>query len=609
MNLYIRRTLFFLFLIFSFLASEAASVKLNVSSEGRRREIGVGEKFYILYTLNDIDETPPQPASVPGSKVLYFTRSGQSSSFTSINGNTTHTVSYTYTLTLRAEKEGQYSFGPVTIGGVTSNKVNFTIGPPAPDGPPVTSNRQPSTAPQTQSEGPKYIGKGDGNLFLRAEVSKSSVYEQEALVYTVKLYTTYDAIKFIGATAAPKFEGFVVEESSDVSNQLTYETYNGKSYASAVIARYIIFPQMAGKLKVLGNTYTVSVDEREYYSDPIFRYLSVPRHLQLNVSPNDLVVDVKALPKPAPADFTGGVGQFKLTSSLPSQDFKSNQAASVIYTLSGSGNIKYVTMPDLNKIYPPQLEVYSPTTNVDVNVGRSNVSGSVRYDYSFMPLETGNFAIPSVSISYFNPNTGQYEKTTASGFNISVGQGVGSQKSQTKSRLSFNKELLPLNNTLVKQPKAFIEKFGYWLFYIVPVVLLIIGIIYYRNYLRTHADILAVKSRKANKLAYRRLRKAEICMSKSEVEEFYDEMLKALWGYLSDKMKIPVSALSRENVSENLSRHNVSEEDIAELISLIDECEFSKYSPEAKNEMAPVYSKGVSIINKLEDDFRKSRKM
>ena len=286
-----RHILLLLVMLLSGASCFAASVRLTVQSGRGRREIGVGDLFYISYEVTNLDATPEKPATVPGAKVMYFERTGQSSRFSSVNGKTTQSFSYTYTLTLRAQKEGQYSFGPVTVGGVKSNAVNYAIGASAASSSQGaqqnSGNARAAQGRHNSADGPKFIGKGDGNLFLKADVSRATAYEQEALVYTVKLYTTYDAIKFIGATAAPKFEGFVVEESKDISTSLSYETYQGKTYATAVIARYIIFPQMEGQLKVLGNTYTVSVDEREYYHDPFWGSMSVAKPLQLNVKPND----------------------------------------------------------------------------------------------------------------------------------------------------------------------------------------------------------------------------------------------------------------------------------------------------------------------------------
>lgn len=594
-------------------AADAATVRLNVQAGRGRREIGVGELFYITYEVSNTEKAPEKPSSVPGAKVMYFDRTGQSSSFTSVNGKTTQSYSFTYTLTLRATAEGTYSFGPVTVDGVQSNTVSYTVGaapqPQQPGAPAQGGGGNNASAPDrhNSADGPKFIGKGDGNLFLKANVTKSTAYEQEALVYTVKLYTTYDAIKFIGATAAPKFEGFVVEESKDVSNQLEYETVGGKTYATAIIARYIIFPQMQGQLKVLGNTYTVSVDEREYYHDPFWGSMSVAKPLQLNVTPNDLTIDVKALPAPVPADFSGGVGKFSITSSLPAQNFMSNQAASVVYTVTGTGNLKYVKLPDLNALYPPELEVYSPNAEVDAKVGRNNVSGTARFDYSFMPLESGQFRIPDVKLVYFNPENGKYETSVAKGYDITVGKGQGSEKSQTRGHLAFNPELMKSSAKLSMSHTPYVKRFGYWLFFILPVIILLGVAAYYRAYLKANADMLSVKSRKANKMAMKRLRKASVCMKRNEPDRFYDEMLAALWGYIGDKLKMPTSELTRQNISEKLDSRSIPENVTADFISLLDECEFAKYAPAAtKDNMQPVFDKGVEVINQLEDSFKKS---
>lgn len=604
-----RHILLFLLLLLT-MGAEAAAIHLYVETGRGKREIGVGELFYITYEVSNSDQAPEKPASVPGAKVMYFDRTGQSSSFTSVNGKTTQSYSYTYTLTLRAQQEGSFTFGPVTVDGVKSNTVSYTIGAAAPATTQPGGQSQGQTDPDrhNSADGPKFIGKGDGNLYLKANVSRTTAYEQEALVYTVKLYTTYDAIKFIGATAAPKFEGFVVEESKDVSNQLEYETVGGKTYATAIIARYIIFPQMAGQLKVLGNTYTVSVDEREYYHDPFWGSMSVAKPLQLNVTPNDLTIDVKSLPTPQPANFSGGVGHFSITSTLPAQTFLSNQAASVVYTVTGTGNLKYVKLPDLNALYPPQLEVYSPTPDVQTTVGKTNVSGTARFDYSFMPLESGSFRIPDVDLVYFNPESGKYETSTARGYDITVGKGKGSEKSQTRGNMAFNPTLLPVVSPLSMNHTPYVKKFGYWLFFIVPVLILLGAVSYYKAYLKANADLLAVRSRKADKMARKRLRKAGACIKRGETDRFYDEMLAALWGYMSDKLKMPPSELTRQNISEKLQERRIPEDVIARFIALLDECEFAKYAPAAtKGNMQPVYDEGVVVINSLEDSFKQQK--
>ncbi|MDE6339478.1 MAG: BatD family protein, partial [Muribaculaceae bacterium] len=433
------------------------------------------------------------------------------------------------------------------------------------------------------------------------------VYEQQALVYTVKLYTTYDAIKFIGATAAPKFDGFVVEESKAVSNSLEYETLNGKTYATAVIARYIIFPQMTGQLKVIGNTYTVSVDQREYYHDPFWGSMAVSKPLQLNVTPNDLTVNVKPLPSPKPADFSGGVGQFNISSQLKSTDFKTNQAASIEYIITGTGNIKYVQMPDLATVFPSEIEVYTPKTEVKDVVGSSNVSGSSTFDYSFMPLEEGEFTIPAVKLVYFNPLTGNYETSISKEYNIVVGRGKASAKSQTNSRLKFDSSLEGIHQkSLKKEHKPIIYRFPFWLFFILPFLALVGSMIAYRRYMSLHADMAAFNSRRANKLAAKRLRKASAAMKKGNTEEFYDEMLVAIWGYLGDKLKMPTSELMRDNIKSVLNGHDIPQNNIDAVVELLDNCEFAKYAPAAANSgMRETYKTATEVINNLEKSFKK----
>ncbi|MCH5228928.1 MAG: protein BatD [Muribaculaceae bacterium] len=596
----------FLFLACIFDMS-SQSVTLSVSPGRGKREISVGDLFYITIEVKDVNGSPEKPGDVGGAKVIYFDRTGQWSSFSSVNGKTTQSVSYTYTVTLRAQEEGKFTFGPITVGGVKSNSVVYAIGAPMPQQQPV----EPGNKNQGQSsqDKPEYIGKGDGNLFMRAEVSQSSAYVNQAILYTVKLYSTYDAIKFIGATASPKFDGFVVEESKDISTSLEYETYNGKTYATAIIARYIIFPQHEGNLTVKGNTYTVSVDQREYYRDPFYGHLSVSKPLQLNVTPNELSINVKGLPAPIPADFSGGVGQFSIHSELPAQKFVTNQVGSIVYTVEGTGNIKYISLPDLQNIYPSELEVYTPTSETNVNVGSYDVSGKVKFDYSFMPLEWGNFRIPDLKLVYFNPKTGRYETSVAKGYEIVVERGTGSDKSQTKTKASFDSQLMPVTTDLAFKHRPYVYGFFYWLFYIIPLGGIIITYIWYKSYLAANSDVLAVRSRKANRMARRRLKRAYAYMKAGDRNNFYDEILTSLWGYIGDKLSIPVSELSRENISGKLAMRDISDEEIEHLIKLIDDVEFEKYAPSsATSEMNEIYDKTINMMNSLEDAFKMNRK-
>ena len=597
----VKNILVILISLFCFIVADAAKVSMQVEMPRGKRGIGVGDTFWISVKLTDIDSKLSQPSNVPGAKLVYFSQTGRSSQSTIVNGNFSHTTSVTYTMTLKAEKEGNFKFGPLTVDGIKSNTVSYSIGKKDTS---LSQSGGQSSSSQDDQNGPKFIGKGDDKLFLRANVSKTSAFEQEALVYTIKLYSSYAGVKFAGATSAPTFDGFVIEESKINTIQMDYETYNGKTYATAEIARYIIFPQTTGDLKVLGNTYTISVNSQEYYKDPDWGHLTINRPVNLNVKPNDLIVKVKPLPSPRPANFSGGVGEFEIKSELQNSKLKTNHAASIVYSISGSGNLKYLKLPDLNNIFPSQLEVYSPSVKEDIAVNSNNTVGDISFDYSFMPLEEGEYAIPSVELVYFNPSTGKYETKQAKGYNVEVTKGEVSSKSQKKDRLVYNTKLedVGVNKS---STKLIVDSLSYWLWYIVPILLLIIAISIYRRRINDLADIDLLKSKKANKVARKRLKKAEICLRAKDVDKFYDEILSAMWGYIGDKLRIPISDLNRENVRQKLGDAGVNSEDLDSLISLIDECEFAKYSSSlGQISMDNVYMHACDVINKLDNSLK-----
>ena len=598
----VRYILVVLISLFSLIVADAAKISVQVEMPRGKRGIGVGDTFWISFKLTDVDNKLSQPSSVPGAKIVYFSQTGRSSQSTIVNGNFSHTTSVTYTMTLKAEKEGDFKFGPVTVDGIKSNIVSYSIGKEDISQPQASG--QSSSSNNNTQNGPVFIGKGDDKLFLRASVSKTTAYEQEALLYTIKLYSSYANVKYAGATSAPTFDGFVVEDFKLNTIQMDYETYNGKTYATAEIARYIIFPQVTGNLKVLGNTYTISVNAHEYYRDPDWGTMTINRPVSLNVKPNDLVVNVQPLPAPKPANFSGGVGEFNITSSMPNTNLRTNQAASIVYTVSGTGNLRYIKLPDLNNCFPQQLEVYSPETSENVSVTNTNTTGSIKLDYSFMPLEVGEYDISQIELVYFNPNTSKYETKRANGYHVSVSKGEASANSQKKDRLVFNADLEDIRVNKSSN-RLIVDSLSYWLWYIVPIFLLIIAIIIYRRYQNDLANIDLLKSKKANKVARKRLKKAEICLKNNDGDKFYDEILSAMWGYIGDKLRMPISDLNRENVRQKLGDAGVNSEDLDNLISLIDECEFAKYSSSlGQISMDNVFIHACDVINKLDNSLK-----
>lgn len=593
-----RLFIFICLCLFSVSALGASSVK--IISDAYDGKVEVEETFHITVEATNCAGSIDISKMPPGVKVVYHT-TNQMTKTSVINGKSETSHTTRLIMTCKGLTPGKYSFGPVAVDGIKSNSISYQIVPSSGNSSSKKSaaGQQPGYDPNS---GPLFIGKGNEEMYLKAFVNKTNAYEQEAIEYTVKLYTTYGDIKFLGAAAAPKFDGFVVEESSEVSNSFSFEDVGGKTFKTAVIARYIIFPQKAGSLKVSGNTYTVSTDARQYYHDPYFQTITVKQPVQLNVTPNDVVIEVKPLPMPVPGNFIGGVGKFSISSTMPSTLLQTNTAASIKFTVQGSGNIKYVKLPDLADYLPSSFEIYSPKVSVDANPEKSTVTGSVEFDYSIIPRETGNFHIPDLAFSYFDPSDGSYKTLHTRSYDVSVGMGKSSVKSQ--QALSFNPDLLPEGKISKKVGRPYVNSLLYWLWYVVPVLIFFLSFVGYRRHIKLRDDMVTFRSRNANKMALKRLAKAAQAIKDHKEELFYDVMLAALWGYLADKLKIPTSDLNRNNVGEEFKKHGVKESTFQPIINLIDECEYAKYTPVSRDSnMRQIYDDAVESLSKVENEY------
>lgn len=610
-----------LLLLLLFIPLDIFGGSVKITSNAPNGKVEVGRTFNIIIEAINCPggkmDIPSMPQGVK--KVYPSDQVIQSYSTSNINGSSQSMSSTKLILTFKAETPGSYKFGPVSVGGVSSNSISYQVVPPGQGGGGFDPNTQ-SNAPSTQNNtgsfdpstynpksGPIFVGKGNEEMFLRAQVNKTTVYEQEAIEYVVRLYSSYDYIKFMGAAASPKFEGFVIEEYTD--NQpikLTREIVNGKQYVSGIIARYIIFPQKSGRLKILGNTYTVNTDAKKYYHDPLWGGMVDKYNVQLNVTPNDVEINVKPLPTPVPANFFGGVGQFRLQASMPTTNLTTNTPGQLVFTISGTGNIKYLNMPDINSLMPASLELFAPQNTVDATVGISNVNGTSKFEYSILPRETGDFKIPPIELSYFDPSDGQYKTLSSQPFNIKVAMGESSSKSQ--KALSFDPNLLPVDNLTLKPDTPYVDSWLYWLWYGIPVLIFVFAFSRYRKYLKEHEDLTLLRSKKANKMALKRLSKAYQCIRNHQEEQFYDEMLAALWGYLGDKLKMPTSELNRSNVGQEFKKHGVKEATFMPIINLIDECEYAKYTPvERDANMRQLYTDAVDTLAKVENEYDKEK--
>lgn len=596
------------------LSAVAAAAADDVSfSVDYPRQVVEGNKFQITFTLRNAKGSNLMvPDFGDGVTKVYGPSTSTSYSSQWVNGVSTSSSSEQYTLMYRADKAGKYTMAEasVTVDGKQYSTSPFTIEILPPDQSATAGNQQQSVQidkVDTQKAG-KEVSSDD--IFIRISMSKSNVYEQEAVVCTIKLYTKYNISQFM-TNVQPSFNGFLIEELPVKSQLNEIERVNGENYMTAELKRCILFPQQSGKLTITSGTYDVTVVQYESYRS-FFGTMRQPVEKQLTVKSNSATVEIKPLPEPRPASFNGAVGDFSVSDEVRPQVLKSFEAASLEYVIKGTGNIKYVKAPEI--AFPAQFEVYDPQYDCDAKPSGSNVTGTMKVDYTFIPQYVGKYEIPATEFTYFNPSKREYVTLQTPAHELTVAQGGGGAAAAAVAAArqgieQQNKDILHIKTgdlNLKRNHEYMVGSGSYWLWYIVPLLLLAAILIYSRKALKERADLQRVKGKRANKVAKKRLRTAQQHMKAGDAGKFYAETLTALWGYLSDKLHIPVSELNKENISAELEAYGAAEADIAATLEALNKCEFAQYAPELSgNDMNSVFNEVSEVMNKLENTKRK----
>lgn len=587
--------------MFAFVGVQAQQVKLTVLSNG---DVGIGDSFAMQVELVNVRGKFSPPASVPGANIEGNIMTSKASYAKMSSGGQSVFSSETYVVQLRAVKAGKFSYGPITVGGVKSNKVSYTI-----DKESHGNNKgsyggsiSPFSTPLTPQPVPSLSGNGhgDGDTFLKATVSNTTPYEQEAVVYTVRLYSTLKPYDWLQASV-PKFDNCTYEISDDVSRMFSQETLNGKTYNSAVIARYIIYPAQTGKITVKGNAFTGNVAGGDAMRDPFTGQVFFANSYQINKTPNSIELDVKPLPDAASHEDVNGVGVFNVSASLGSKDFRTNEVAKLIITVEGTGNLGFVSLPDMRRFLPAELKLLKNEAVITKSSIGFDVNGKVVFECTVIPQKEGTFEIPALPFDFFDPKTAKWYKRQTQPMQVSVLK--GSQAHISDNSLKFDAAFQNVG-TQKKQVVFYNETLSYWLWYIIPFVILVIILFFYNKRLALLSDPELLKQKKANALARKRLRSARIAMTKGNTDLFYDELLKGVWGYLGDKLGMPTSDLSRSNVNVELNTASVSNNTVEAVIKFIDDCEFAKYGSSKGTDMTRDYDDACKLINILENEIK-----
>lgn len=577
-----------------------------------------GDQFRLTYTVNSQDVKDFLAPQAKGFDVLMGPSRSQQSSTQIINGKVSSSRSITYTYILMAVSEGTFNIpaASIEVDGkkIFSNPLTIKVLPK--DKEDANSNQSQGNS-GISSRNQKTSGRiTDKDLFVLATASKTKVHEQEAILVTYKAYTTVDLRQLLGKM--PDQQGFYVQEV-ELPTQKTFklEHYKGRNYNTVVYRQYVLFPQKSGKLEIPAVTFDAVVAQRVAVSDdPFEAFFNGGGYVEVNkkiVAPK-LVINVDPLPS-KPEGFSGGVGTFSLKSDISTTELKANEAVTIKLTISGTGNMKLVSAPEVK--FPHDFEIYDPKIEDNYELTANGLSGTKTIEYLAIPRHAGNFTVPAIEFKYFDIASEKYKTLTTEAYELKVAKGDGSASSQQVIADFTNKEnvkvlgtdilFIKTGDTALRQKgNYFFGTTAYYLWYIIPFLLFIVFVVIYRKQAVENANVAKVKTKKANKVATKRMKLAGKLLSENKVNEFYDEVLKALWGYISDKLNIPVSKLSRDNIEAELSGHGVSEDLIKEFISALSECEFARYAPGNQNEaMDKVYSASVDVISKMENCIKR----
>ena len=568
----------------------------------------VGDQFRLSYTITTQEVRNFRAPSIKGFEVLMGPSRSTQSSVQIINGKTTSTQSITFTYILMAKTEGEYTIPGATVTAdgnqMVSNSVTIKVLP------------ADKSAGQNQGKGKTGSATISGNdLFITGTINKTTVYEQEAILLTYKIYTQVD-LRGFDNVQLPDFKGFHSQEVELPTNRRWgLEHYKGRNYQTTIIRQFVLFPQKSGKLTIDAARFDASiavatqVDPFDF--DSFFNGGGGGYMVKKSLFTPKLSIDVKALPD-KPADFSGGVGDLNITSSINSTSVKTNDAVTVKVVISGTGNLKLLSNPEVK--FPEDFEIYDPKSENNFRLTSEGLSGNKVIEYLAIPRNPGDYKIPPVSFTYFDVKSKSYKTLTTEGYNLHVEKGEG-DATQTIANFTNKDEVKVLNEDIrfIKQNEVkltprgqfFFGTLGYWLFYLIPTLVFIIFFILYRKQIAANANVAKVRTKKANKVAVKRLKLAGKLLSDNKKDEFYDEVLKALWGYVSDKLSIPMSRLSKDNVEEDLRNYGVAEELIAEFLKVLDNCEFARFAPSDANQgMDKIYAEALDIISKMEGSIK-----
>ena len=581
------------------------------------KQVVLGKPFQISYSVNQRAKNFRAPEFVDFD-VLAGPYTSQSSSTSFVNGKRSSVINLTFTYTIMAQKEGTFSIAPATImvsgEQYRSNGLKITVLPPDEEehADASRSGSNSSNAKASSSGSNSGSAVSGENIFMKTIVSKTKVKEQECILLQYKIYWAgVDLAQFTNNTQIPEFKGFLKQDLEQGEIQTNLEHYNGRNYNTAVIYQTLLYPQRAGEVKIEPASFeaVLRVQNRANVRSLFEEFYGSYTNVTKTLNAPGTTIHVSSLPSGKPAGFSSGVGQFSIQSSISSQDITTNDAVTIRLTIQGTGNMKLVKTPAVD--WPEGFEVYDPKVQNNFKSTTAGVSGTKSIEYLAIARAAGDYTIPPISFSYYDTQADEYRVLQTPEYTVHVARDAAEQSQPTVVNPFVVKEDIRQLGTdiryihttalpAVREPLLSGFTGLWWLLYLVPTLLAALLFVIFRKRIRENADESRVRYKKAGKVAQKRLKKAKKLMSESNAA-FYEEIERAAWTYLSDRLSIPTAELNKDNIAEILRAKGTAEALIQQVREVLSTAEFARYAPSAAGSMQDLYSATESLINALED--------
>lgn len=595
----------FLSLLICSLSTQAQTISVSAPSH-----VPLGENFQIAYTIIGTQAAESfRAGNVPSAiEVVVGPYTSSQSNFQMVNGHTSSSSSVTYTYTCYAAKNGTYTIpaAHARVGNktISSRAVKITI-----SGTSTNNNSAPRMHGQAQPDmrqpGTLITGK---DLFIKVSVNKNRVYEQEPIVLTYKVYTDVDITYLNGKM--PDMTGFHTQEiAMPEPRPYHMERVNGRDYQCITWSQYVMYPQMTGKLEIPSITFEGMVGLKNNNVDPIealFNGGSGYVEVKRNIIAPSLTIQVDPLPK-RPTNFSGGVGMFSISAQLNKTRVATGNPVNLRAVIGGVGNMKLIKQPVIQ--FPKDFDTYDAKVTDRTRLTANGVEGNMIYDFLVVPQNQGKYTIPAIAFTYYDTNTNQYRTLHTKPFTINVSKGDGNVD-RSGNNLAINQDIHTIktgDEGLYGGTGRFFGSVSYWSWLVLPLILFFVFLVIFRK--RANADMVEIRGKNANRVASKRLKKAKKLIGEHKQDEFFDEVLRALWGYVGDKLNMPVEKLSRENIVDNLLNQNVNQGSIDTFVDALDECEFERYAPgNVAGNMNKTFNSAMTAILNIEDCIKHNKK-